>query len=318
MEQSYQPVKPGSEEDLLQKMKEKSKEKKKELRNAAEQKSKFKKEIYFSKFSIILTSMVFVLIVLVFYFIWVINNTGPWSSKTLSGTMKYNDSYVTKADLDEEDFIATGPSSEAQITIADEAVINLLSDTRLQVIKTKRSLNRIVLHSGQIVFTPVSYSPNFELDYLRTVVRAMHAKYSASVNPSGALIVKCVSDYIEITTPVDQIFLANDYACKVYLNDILSLPYNIYATDAFREQLNNLERNSSDIVALTSLLYNAEEKDALTLIRLLEMVPSKNREIIFRKLSNFFPPPNTVTFAGILSGNKDMLNEWWFEIEWQI
>ncbi len=274
------------------------------------------KEFNFSTFGFILTGLTTVLILLVFYLITFFDDTSPWRAGTNKGIFRLNNETAASADIYAEDIIST-ESTGAFIVIRDEANIGISPNTSLQIMKTKKSLNRISLQDGGISYEGISESPNFELLYNNISIKALKCRFNARIDSVGKLNVEGIEGYVEVVTSYDRFYLSHDYICTISGN-ISDIPYHVNASAKLKHQLKNLQANINDLVELTSLLYDASYKDAFTLLRLIELVPRKNREIIFEKLKNLYPPTPNVTKAGILDGNRNMLDEWWFEIEWQI
>lgn len=275
------------------------------------------KDINFSSFTIIISSMAAVLLLLAIYFVTFFNNTAPWKVNTIQGSFKLNNETMASANVDTDDILTTSAHSTARVNIPEEASIMLEPSTSMQILDTKKTLNKISLLSGEIVFNAVSNKPHFELESNGIIIKAEQAQFSAKIDSNGYLDVLGIRNYVEIITPFDRLLLSDEYRCKISGN-IIGIPYHKDATDNFKHQLKNIQANINDVVELTSLMYNASYKDAHTLLRLIEKVSKKNRDMIYQKLNNLFPPTPRVTKQGIIDGNKEMLDEWWFEIDWQI
>lgn len=304
------------DQEKLSKIDEQSREHrpvKKKKRNLA----KSFKDLNISNFSLILTGMTAVVILITIYFITFFNDTSPWKANASNGTFKVNNTTVTTANLESDDIVTSLGHTSTGILIPEEGSFTLDPETSIQIVETKKSLNKISLLSGGITFKSISKTPNFELQSNGVTIKSQNAQFAAKIDSNGYLIVRGIKEHIEIVTEYDRLLLGNDYICRISGN-IIGLPYHVKATGKFKHQLRNMEANMNDVVELTALLYDASYKDAHTIIRLLEKVSKGNREIVYKKLSNLFPPTPRVTKQGIIDGNQSMLDEWWFEIDWQI
>jgi RNA polymerase sigma-70 factor (ECF subfamily) len=67
--------------------------------------------------------------------------------------------------------------------------------------------------------------------------------------------------------------------------------------------------------SIGTILSLVTKKDAILLWHLLQLVSNENRFVVFDKLNELVPAPNSVTKEGIQALNKDMLMKWRQEIE---
>lgn len=79
-----------------------------------------------------------------------------------------------------------------------------------------------------------------------------------------------------------------------------------------------MKTNPSSYEALTGTLNEAERKDALTLSGILEVMPARYRGLVFEKLNELFPLHTWVTKLDISSLDRNALDKWWENIEWQL
>ncbi|MGQ9642600.1 MAG: hypothetical protein ACUVT3_01940 [Ignavibacterium sp.] len=66
-----------------------------------------------------------------------------------------------------------------------------------------------------------------------------------------------------------------------------------------------------NMVLIVSL---ANKSDALSLWHILQLSSEENRPIVFKKLNELVPPPETVTGEGIQKLNREMLDQWLIKI----
>lgn len=66
-----------------------------------------------------------------------------------------------------------------------------------------------------------------------------------------------------------------------------------------------------NMVLIVSL---ANKSDALSLWHILQLSSKENRPIVFKKLNELVPPPETVTGEGIQKLNREMLEQWLIKI----
>jgi hypothetical protein len=96
-------------------------------------------------------------------------------------------------------------------------------------------------------------------------------------------------------------------------------PYFADASAAFKSSLTELDFGAGTISAQTlkSLLAEARLEDTLTLWHLLgRQFRTQTAEVrgqVFDRLAELAPPPETVTRAGVINGDRKMLELWWGE-----
>ena len=63
--------------------------------------------------------------------------------------------------------------------------------------------------------------------------------------------------------------------------------------------------------ALNEVLTQARKRDGLTLWHLLTRTDGDERGRVYDRLAELWPPPPHVDRAGVLRGNRVMLDAWW-------
>lgn len=271
-----------------------------------------------SKISMLLVILIVFLAALSYYFIRVFNNSGPWKATSLNGNISINNNNVKQLNVNQGDRINTEVNSSAKIFIPMEGEISLGKNSSILITETKQTTNSIVFNSGSISFTPISDNPNFEVVYNDLIVKGMNGTFSMQIDSIGQCIIEVEKNKIEVITKKDRLKLSKNYFCIIQSNNVIMFPFNKKTNEEFRNELYRLSININDIGLLSSVLLKARETDALTLLRILELSMKGNREMIYHKLANFFPPPVKVSREGIINGDVEMLKLWWNDISWQL
>ncbi|MBU1097146.1 MAG: hypothetical protein KKB34_11745 [Bacteroidetes bacterium] len=271
-----------------------------------------------SKISMLLVILIVFLGALSYYFIRVFNNSGPWKATSLNGSVSINNNNVKQLNVNQGDRITTVVNSSAKIIIPMEGEISLGKNSSILITETKQTTNSIVFNSGSISFTPISDNPNFEVVYNDLIVNGMNGTFSMQIDSIGQCIIEVEKNKIEVITKKDRLKLSKNYFCIIQSNNVIMFPFHNKSNEEFRNELYRLSININDIGLLSSVLLKARETDALTLLRILELSMKGNREMIYQKLANFFPPPVKVSREGIINGDVEMLKLWWNDISWQL
>jgi hypothetical protein len=271
-----------------------------------------------SKISMLLVILIVFLAALSYYFIRVFNNSGPWKVTSLNGNISINNNNVKQLNVNQGDRINTEVNSSAKIIIPMEGEISLGKNSSILITETKQTTNSIVFNSGSISFTPISDNPNFEVVYNDLIVNGMNGTFSMQIDSIGQCIIEVEKNKIEVIKKKDRLKLSKNYFCIIQSNNVIMFPFHNKTNEEFRNELYRLSININDIGLLSSVLLKARETDALTLLRILELSMKGNREMIYQKLANFFPPPVKVSREGIINGDVEMLKLWWNDISWQL
>jgi hypothetical protein len=271
-----------------------------------------------SKISMLLVILIVFLAALSYYFIRVFNNSGPWKVTSLNGNISINNNNVKQLNVNQGDRINTEVNSSAKIIIPMEGEISLGKNSSILITETKQTTNSIVFNSGSISFTPISDNPNFEVVYNDLIVKGMNGTFSMQIDSIGQCIIEVEKNKIEVIKKKDRLKLSKNYFCIIQSNNVIMFPFHNKTNEEFRNELYRLSININDIGLLSSVLLKARETDALTLLRILELSMKGNREMIYQKLANFFPPPVKVSREGIINGDVEMLKLWWNDISWQL
>lgn len=101
------------------------------------------------------------------------------------------------------------------------------------------------------------------------------------------------------------------FACDIRKGKF-AVPYNPNSDN----QIINLIREYSgpadpNMVVIVGL---ATKSDALSLWHILQLSSEENRPIVFKKLNELVPPPDSITGEGIQKLNREMLDQWLIKI----
>ncbi len=269
-----------------------------------------------SKFIIILVTLIAAFI---FYFLFIVQgDTSPWKIEPLSGSYSINGNRTTGVELFVKDNVSTDILGKLKIKIKQDAEITLDTNSSFEIVSAKRNKNEIILRNGSLFFYALTLDANFILKYDLMKITDFKSNFVISILKNTNVLIEVSSGLIKVEVPDDEFFLGSDYICEIKNARAPLIPYHKEASEKLMTNLDYLNNSIQDLGALTAVVNSATEYDALTLLRLIEKVPIANRDMLYQKLSEFFPPPKGVTKQGVVSLKKSMLEEWFYSIEWQI
>lgn len=266
----------------------------------------------------ILTLLPLVLIV-VGYFVYdfmLINS--PWKVRTITGNVIINGQISVSERWDENESLVTDSFSKAVINVPNTARIEVDANSFLILQKAKDKQNRIKLVKGNIRIINSSLMPYLSIEVDHSVIQDRGGTFEISIDDNSIVAIKVDYGYVEIEQKGRTYFIDEGYTCEIRPNSHPGTPYRINAPEELKSEIKKFDYENGGDNSLQQIISLSTESDMLTLLALIERVSESFRSTLFNKISAYFPPPTGVTLEGIVKLDRDMLEKWWFEIEWQI
>jgi hypothetical protein len=142
--------------------------------------------------------------------------------------------------------------------------------------------------------------------------------YTLQVDHSGAGMVRTSLGWVGFKLNGHESFIPAGATCATRPKVGPGTPYFEDSSAEFRAALTRFDFEDSTPEQRTHdvaiVLAKARNRDALTLWHLLARVDDQQRVVVYDRLSQFVPPPATVTKEGILRLDQPMLDQWWNEL----
>jgi hypothetical protein len=140
--------------------------------------------------------------------------------------------------------------------------------------------------------------------------------YTLQVDAQGAAMVTVVAGWVSFETGGRESFIPAGARCTTRPGLGPGTPYFTDASAAFKNALTALDLggDAPAPATLAAVLAEARREDALTLWHLLARRRGAEREAVYERLATLTPPPAGVTRAGVLQGDRAMLDRWWDEL----
>jgi len=241
-----------------------------------------------------------------------VTSGGGWEIISITGQPKQNNSVLQKDDgFEDKATIETNESSSLSVIMP--GLGRLLIEPSTIISRTKKS-NELKLDKGQIkkfegdatdvltVITPLAK--------LTELYKGGAFKLSVNEEGNSKLIVE--SGWMIVSVKEFDSYVPKNFNCQISRGRY-AIPY---PSDS-EPQLINLLQNFGGIndPSVGTILTLATKKEAISIWHILQLISTENRSIGFDKLNELIPIPSSVTKAGILSLNKEMLLDWRQEIE---
>ena len=214
--------------------------------------------------------------------------------------------------------LETDSQSRASLQEDDTGKIQVDPSTRLRLLSMGSGLQRIALDRGTIHTYIWAPPGQFVVDTPSAVTVDLGCAYTLQVDDSGAGMVRTSLGWVGFKLNGHESFIPAGAACATRPKVGPGTPYFEDSSAEFRAALTRFdfedstpEQRARDIAIILS---EARKDDSLTLWHLLARVDNRRRVLVYDRLSQFVPPPATVTKEGILRLDQPMLDQWWNEL----
>jgi hypothetical protein len=214
--------------------------------------------------------------------------------------------------------LETDGLSRASLQADDTGKIDVDPSTRLRLLSMASGQQRLALDRGTIHAYIWAPPGQFVVDTPSAVTVDLGCAYTLHVDDTGAGIVRTSLGWVGFKLNGHEAFIPAGAACATRPKVGPGTPYFEDASAEFRSALARFDFEDSTSKQrahdLAIVLGEARKTDALTLWHLLARVDQGQRVLVYDRLSQFVPPPATVTKEGILRLDQPMLDLWWNEL----
>lgn len=242
----------------------------------------------------------------------------PWKVRTITGKVLVNGQLNISERWEENESLVTDSFSKAVVNVPGTARIEVNSNSFLILQKAKDKQNRIKISKGKLRVINNSLMPYLSIEADHSVIHDRGGTFEIAINDNTTTSVEVEYGYLEIEQKGRNYFIDKGYTCDIRQNYHPGTPYRIDASEELKNEVRKFDYENGGDNSVQQIISLSTESDMLTLLSLIERVSSSYRSILFSKIAAYFPPPAKVTLEGIIKLDRDMLEQWWFEIEWQI
>ncbi|MCX7874828.1 MAG: zf-HC2 domain-containing protein [Melioribacteraceae bacterium] len=242
----------------------------------------------------------------------------PWQISSIEGVTKIDNEIINNGNWFQGSKLKTENNSKAKILVPAVGVVYVESNSFIELVTAKKGNNEIKINYGKLRILNTEFIPSlkFNIHNLEVVNRA--GEFIVSVDIQQNVEISVLSGFVELIHNNKSYLVDKKYYCRIQRGMIPGLPIRVDASDSLKLAVDFFEFKNSEEKAVEKIINNAKQNDMLTLLALIPRVNQLQRQIIFQIISNYYPPPETITRAGIIRLDEEMLYRWWEEIEWQI
>ncbi|MFN3693535.1 MAG: RNA polymerase sigma factor [Ignavibacterium sp.] len=249
-----------------------------------------------------------VILIAALLFLW-FNRAKGWTVNSSGGRVLIDNSVLNnEGELDLNSSLVTDENSNAKIIIPNTAVIEVESNSSLARTRNDYELKII---KGKIIKRADAQEHKLKiLTDFAEFDEELSSGFELAVNEEwNSLFV--YKGNVKVIVKGFESIVPENFACDIRKGKF-AIPYYPQSDN----QIINLIKEYSgpadpNMVVIVSL---ASKSDALSLWHILQLSSEENRPIVFKKLNELVPPPDSVTGEGIQKLNREMLDQWLIKI----
>ncbi|KAF0149935.1 MAG: hypothetical protein FD143_2659 [Ignavibacteria bacterium] len=242
----------------------------------------------------------------------------PWQIVSTIGNLVVDGRNVNDDSWDQGEILSTDDESMAVVHIPLVGTMEVGNNSVLLLDRAKDGANKVTLKQGIINLINNRDMPDFSILVNGFEVISRGGKFEIeNLSLLGAKL-KVGYAFVEIEHNGTTYMVDENHTCILKKGFRPGTPVNSNSSDSMRAAVAAFDFEDGGEEAVAKIISFANEQDMLTLLALIPFVSQLQRQIIFQEISNRFPPPESVTRAGIIRLDKEMLYRWWQEIEWQL
>ena len=239
-----------------------------------------------------------------------------WEVARISGTPVVGSSRITSAGrLGVGQTLVTDAGSQASISVAEIGEVEVEPNTRLRLVEARDSRHWLALERGTIEASIWAPPGQFVVDTPSATAVDLGCAYTLHVDDTGAGLLRTTLGWVGFKLKGRESFIPAGAVCATRPGVGPGTPYFDDASEAFRAALTRLDFETlapeQRDAALDVVLSQARPRDALTLWHLLARTEGATRARVYARLAALAPPPQGVARAGVLAGDRAMLDLWW-------
>lgn len=309
-------------------MKEKEKQQKKLLKDrSVVKKSNITKRIYRKPYSpgatvelkrVLLTVLPLVIIAFAYFLYDFQKYNYPWKVVNVEGNPIISGRPDKSDRWDQGETLVTDVTSQASIQIPKVGTMVIGPNSLLVLDRAKDGANLVTMKNGKVSVINKDEMPEFTLQVNDFEIVDRGGKFELEYLSALGAKLHVNSAFTEIIYDDNSYMIDENHTCILRKGFRPGTPVHNNSSDSMRAAIESFDFDNGGEAAIEKIISLAKERDMLTLLSLIPVVPQLQRQVLFQEISNRFPPPESVTRAGIIRLEKDMLYRWWEEIEWQL
>lgn len=243
-------------------------------------------------------------------FFW-LNRAKGWNVNVTMGSVLINDNAINSdKELELNSSLLTDENSSARIIIPHVGVIQVEPNTSLS--RTRKDFE-IKLNKGKIVKKSDLQTAEAKLT-ITTDLADFNEELSSDFELSASEEINELFVFrgtVKVVVKGFEAVVPENFACNVKKGKY-AVPYNPNSDPQIVKLIKEYSGPADPNMVV--IVSQAQKSDALSLWHILQLSSEENRPIVFKKLNELVPPPDSVTGEGIQKLNREMLDQWLIKI----
>jgi hypothetical protein len=251
--------------------------------------------------------------------LWAVNQNRPaWQVAGLEGAPRVGRRALgPSCKLPVGEWLVTDATSRARLTVGEIGEVLVEPNTRVRLLEAGDAKQRLHLALGTVTAIILAPPRQFVVETPSAHAVDLGCAYTLEVDATGSALVTVVAGWVSFEHQGRESFIPAGARCATRPGFGPGTPYFTDASFAFKNALVLLDL-AADAAGrhepLAQVLPAARREDAFTLWHLLARLPGEERDAVYERLAVLVPPPAGVTRAGVMAGDRDMLDRWWDEL----
>jgi hypothetical protein len=222
---------------------------------------------------------------------------------------------VGRSELRAGTWLETNDQARASIDITGVGRVDVEPGTRLGLLSTRPGAHRLQLTRGTMFALIWAPPGQFAVETPSSTAVDLGCAYTLTIDDDGVGFIRVTTGWVGYEWQGRESFIPAGAVCLTRPGLGPGTPHYDDTPASFKEALETLDlrlgTSATRAEALDHVLAEARAQDRVTLWHLLSRVDEAQRGRVFDRLAQFVPPPAGVTRAGVLAGQRQMLDDWW-------
>ena len=213
-------------------------------------------------------------------------------------------------------WLETDRTARATVRVGEIGLVEVEPRTRVRLLDTSAGNHRLSLDRGTVHALIWAPPGEFFVETPSSTAIDLGCAYTLQVDRDGNGIIDVTAGWVAFEHRGRESFIPAGARCRTRVGAGPGTPYFTGAPAGFAANLLLVDfgEPARRKLALDDVLAQATNRDAITLWHLLRRVDPGDRSRVFDRLAAFAAPPASVTRAGIVAGDRRMLDAWWDEL----
>lgn len=247
---------------------------------------------------------------------WTVQNMS--GAPVVDGTRLGDDAAGGRTRLGVGKWLVTDGASRARLAIGQVGQVDVDTNTRLQLVQSRRTEQRMSLERGTIHAQIWAPPKLFFVNTPSAVAIDLGCAYTLQVDDDGAGLVRVTHGWVAFESGGRESFIPEGAMCATRPGVGPGTPCYEDAPSGYRESLATLDFGAGGAAgraaALDLILSRARRRDAMTLWHLLSRGSADERGQVYERMAVLVPPPRGVTRDAVLRGERASLDMWWDQL----